>query len=114
MILKTGKTQAEEISLRGTRYFEETHAIETHAIEARQRAAIAAKRAYAREQYKRKLEKNPEDRKKINERVLLRYHKKKAETTPEEKKTRGRPKTKPEKQKMPLGRPRKYTIECSS
>ena len=70
--------------------------------------------AYAREQYKRKLEKKPEDRKKINERVLLRYHKKKAETTPEEKKTRGRPKTKPEKQKMPLGRPRKYTIESSN
>ena len=47
--------------------------------------------AYAREQYKRHLEKSTENRKKINERILLRYHKKKAEITPEEKKPRGRP-----------------------
>jgi hypothetical protein len=70
--------------------------------------------AYAREQYKRHLEKSPENRKKINERILLRYHKKKAEITPEEKKPRGRPKTKPEKEKKPLGRPRKYSINNSS
>ncbi len=67
--------------------------------------------SYAKEQYRKTIESNPEVRKILNDRALTRYNLNRVvlgEEREEEKKKRGRPKTKPQIEKKANGRPRKY------